>query len=527
MLLGSLLATLPRSLRALLAAAVLPLLASPASLAQSRWVHLGPDGNLVYAHLTTGDRIPDFSFAGYMAGGVALPTVPTKITITPSGTDDTAAIQKAIDHAARLPLVDGLRGAVELAPGVFHCSGTLNITASGVVLRGAGADSKGTTLQETGDPRVAIVISGKLNVSASGASTYLTDPYVPFGALSVHVNSGFGFHPGDIVRITKQATPAWVKAMGMDQLERPGRNEHWVSGDLSVRRRIASVAGNTIIFELALMDSYDAKYTGPVKMERVNVSGQITNVGVENLRVEAPARSAPLDALHSEGLNLNDAADSWVRSVNFVDTTEGVTLNGGTERITLLQVDVTQHKFVTSPAKPFDFSINGSQILVDRCSGTGDLVFYFATQARQQGPVVLLHSVFHGNGHIEPHQRWSTGLLVDSNSVPESEINLSNRGTMGTGHGWTIAWSISWNNTAAGFTIQQPPMTLNWSIGDIGQQQQHPMPASAGKNGPNLPLGQIEFSGKHVRPNSLYLQQLYERLGPQALTNIGYAPDAR
>jgi hypothetical protein len=518
-----------RLLIALVLASFLPLFACASATAQSRWVHLGPDGKLVYAHLTTGDRIPDFSFSGYKAGGVALPTVPTAITVAPSGADDTTAIQKAIDKVSGLPLVDGVRGAVELAPGVFHCSGTLNIAASGVVLRGSGTGGDGSTLQETGDPRLALSVAGKLNVSAPGAATYATDDYIPFGATSIHVRSASGFHPGDIVRITKQATPAWVKAMGMDELERPGRNEHWVQGDLSVRRRVASVAGNTLTFEIALMDSYDAKYTGAgqVRVDRVNVSGQIANVGIENLRVEAPARSVDFSAPHSSGLDIRDAVDSWVRSVNFVDNTEGVTLNSGTERITLLQVDVTQHKFVTSPAKPFDFSINGSQILIDRCSGTGDLVFYVATQARQQGPVVVLHSTFHGNGHLEPHQRWSTGLLIDNTAVPDSEINLINRGTMGSGHGWTIAWSVSWNNTAARFTIQQPPMSLNWSIGDVGQQQQQPMPTSGGKKGPDLPSGQIESPGKHVRPNSLYLQQLYERLGPAALKNIGYDADAR
>jgi hypothetical protein len=33
----------------------------------------------------------------------------------------------------------------------------------------------------------------------------------------------------------------------------------------------------------------------------------------------------------------------------------------------------------------------------------------------------------------------------------------------------------------------------------------------------------IESAGKPVQPPSLYLEQLKERLGPSALTNIGYA----
>jgi hypothetical protein len=272
------------------------------------------------------------------------------------------------------------------------------------------------------------------------------------------------------------------------------------------------------------MDSYEAKWigAGAVKVERVAVSGQVTNVGVESLRVESPAWSGPLEDAHFTGMEMNDAADAWVRDVNFVEATEGIRMNSGSERVTLQRVDVSQTKFVTSPAKPFDFSINGTEVLLDRCTGTGNQTFYVATQERQQGPVVVLHGLFHGNGNLEPHQRWSTGLLVDSTAVPESGIHLQNRGTMGSGHGWTIGWSVSWNNTADNFVIQQAPGTLNWSIGDVGKQVQIPMPQSGGTKGAPLPFGQIDSPGKHVLPASLYLEQLKERLGAQALVNIGY-----
>jgi hypothetical protein len=37
-----------------------------------------------------------------------------------------------------------------------------------------------------------------------------------------------------------------------------------------------------------------------------------------------------------------------------------------------------------------------------------------------------------------------------------------------------------------------------------------------------MPRGIHESQGTFVQPGSLYLAQLCERLGPQALTNIGY-----
>ena len=50
--------------------------------AQSRHVYLGGDGRLVYAPQPNGDTIPDFSNAGYGGGGVALPSVAVKRTVS-------------------------------------------------------------------------------------------------------------------------------------------------------------------------------------------------------------------------------------------------------------------------------------------------------------------------------------------------------------------------------------------------------------------------------------------------------------
>src|SRR5438132_233963 len=62
----------------------------------------------------------------------------------------TAAIQGALDAVAQKPLMNGFRGAVLLKPGMFQVSGQLNITASGVVLRGSGSGMGGTEIHMTG-----------------------------------------------------------------------------------------------------------------------------------------------------------------------------------------------------------------------------------------------------------------------------------------------------------------------------------------------------------------------------------------
>jgi hypothetical protein len=132
---------------------------------------------------------------------------------------------------------------------------------------------------------------------------------------------------------------------------------------------------------------------------------------------------------------------------------------------------------------------------------------------------VLLNCAFQGDGHIQPHQRWATGLLVDGCRVPEGGIDFMNRGEMGSGHGWTIGWAVAWNCVARSYVIQQPPGSANWAVGCRGTRPASPMPFG---HQPNLPEGFFDSHGTPVSPASLYLAQLYERLGPQALKNIGY-----
>src|SRR5262249_15564248 len=115
------------------------------------------------------------------------------------------------------------------------------------------------------------------------------------------------------------------------------------------------------------------------------------------------------------------------------------------------------------------------------------------------------------------HQRWATGLLVDRANVAGG-INLMNRGIFGSGHGWTIGWSVAWNSIANTFIVQRPPGSQNWSIGGRGNIRDQPRPCGT----TNEPRGALDSHGTPVAPSSLYLAQLCERLGPSALTNIGY-----
>ncbi|MDF2922169.1 MAG: hypothetical protein K0R57_1083 [Paenibacillaceae bacterium] len=132
------------------------------------------------------NRMPDFSYAGYKGGGVALPvrsSIPVKATLSPSGGDDRAQIQNAINTVSALsPDANGFRGAILLTAGTYQVGDTLHMEQGGVVLRGEGQGADGTillgtsavayNLLEVGPSPLETRIEGEDRSSHSGTSIY-------------------------------------------------------------------------------------------------------------------------------------------------------------------------------------------------------------------------------------------------------------------------------------------------------------------------------------------------------------------
>jgi len=530
-------------LAAFFSAAVMPKKAGVSDRARSEWVFPGPDGRLVYKATSAGDRIMDFSHAGYMGGGVAFPKVPVKVTVRPEEGDNTAAIQRAVDEVASMKLDSGFRGAVLLAPGTYTCSGTIVISASGVVLRGSGSGPKGvfSTICMTGGRHSAFSIgSPRRSQPAAGgpaangesqpaepgsatARTSIADAYVPSGAVTFTVADASRFAVGDVVAIRRPVTAAWVRFMQMHDLVRDGKAQTWINPERnnSVERRITAISGNGITLDIPVSDSFDSRYLSPPGSTVVKakpVTSPVMQAGIEHLRIECPPQEMIYTEAPYSGIRIN-GEDCWVRDVRMDETVNSTTIIG--RRITMEQVVVIHSVPNLGASKPTDFSLEGSQILLDGCSSKGDNLYFVWTGSLQPGPNVLLNCTFQGHGRLQPHQRWSTGLLVDNCAVPEGGIDFMNRGVMGSGHGWTMGWAVAWNCLARTYVIQNPPGVMNWAIGCTGRSVPTSRPFSTG---PNLPEGVFDSPGQPVAPQSLYLAQLAERLGSQAVKNIGSFP---
>jgi hypothetical protein len=253
--------------------------------------------------------------------------------------------------------------------------------------------------------------------------------------------------------------------------------------------------------------------------------GRIELVGLESLRVIVPARDKPISESQYTLLRMNAVSDGWVRDVVSTDTQNSTTFGSTVRRVTVDNVHVSHTLPFTAPAAPADFAIAGTQILLDRSGVTGQGVWPVVTQAGVTGPNVVLNFTADGAG-VAPHQRWATGLLVDSSVFTggtgrRPNIAFSNREYAGSGHGWSVGWAVAWNVKADYLLIQQPPGAKNWCIGCSGR------PAPVLWNGnpvaaPERPSETFESPGVAVTPASLYLAQLRERLGPAALANIGH-----
>lgn len=508
-----------------------PLPGAPSSALQSEWVHAGDDGKLEYRVTKGGNRIPDFSMAGYGGGGVPLPSVETTLIIaSQSSGDDTARIQAALDEVAqRQPDAEGFRGAVLLRRGEYRISGQLRIAQSGVVLRGEGHGADGTVLVATGsDRRSLLLVSGQgERREVPGSRQVVLDGYVPVGADALRVADTSGFVPGDRVMVVRPSTEAWIDRIGMDACDSRGTERDledvrgktcldnaWTPGskDLAWDRVVTEVEDDRIRLDAPITTALSGSFGGGY-LYKYELQGRISQVGVESLRGVSEF-SGPEDEEHSwKMIEVRKVEDAWVRDIAaYHFAYAAVSLEDASRRVTVQDSRAMDPVSMITGGRRYSFNIDDSQlVLVQRChtrGGRHDYVF----GSLVTGPNVFLHSTSEqAHSDIGPHHRWSSGALFD-NIVTDGQLNIRNRGNMGSGHGWAGADMVVWNSRAASTIIERPEGAFNWAIGVTAEQ-------ATGN-------GAYEFEGARVWPDSLYLRQLAERKGMSAVTAIGYAPEA-
>ena len=488
-------------------------------------VSLGEDGKLQYTPDDRGNTIPDFSRCGYMGGGVKIPDARVLMTLKPAknGSDDTARIQKALDDLARKgPDRSGIRGALLLKRGTYRIKGTLKIAASGVILRGEGQGKDGTILFAAGtQKRDLISIAGGLSIQeVKGSRIKIADAYVPWGAMSFKLESTRGLSVGNEIIVYRPSPANWIHDLKMDRIppRRGGqKSKQWQPGeyDLRFERVITAIKNGQITLNAPVVNAMEDKYGGGF-VYRYTQKGRIAQVGLEHLRIvsEYQKGKEKSDEAHAWcSVKLRGVTNAWVRNVTSVHFSHAVQVDYGTTFVTVQDCASLKPVSLITGGRRYPFSYGQCQFcLIQRCY-TEDARHAQAVGHRVCGPNVYLDCL-NEKTHADsgPHHRWSVGILYDN--LKGGGFNAQDRAWLGSGHGWTGAQQVFWNCVGGSFCIQKPPTAQNYAFGCVGKKK-----SCFGFNRGRT-LGHYESHGKHVEPRSLYLKQLEDRLGKQAVENV-------
>ncbi|MBD0287582.1 MAG: ABC transporter permease, partial [Flavisolibacter sp.] len=477
-------------------------------------VSLGKDGHLVYAPDSLGNRVPDFSYAGYRAGEAPIPDVPIRVVVPVTKGDATVRIQSALDYVASLPAdKDGVRGAVLLEKGRYDVAGTLKLNAFGVVLRGSGMGEEGTVLFGAGKDRETLIkIVGK-DDRKIGPEIKITDAYVPVNATKLTIATPQDFKAGDAVLIHRPSTEEWIETLGTDHFGggitalgwKPGQRDLWSD------RKVVAVEGQSIIVDAPITTALDAQYGGGT-IAHYSWPSRISQIGIENLRcVSAYDKSNPKDEAHRwMAITMENVSDAWVRQITFEHFAgSAVAVYETAKRITVEDCKALTPVSEIGGQRRYTFFTSGQQVLFQRCyaeHGYHDFAVGFCAAGPNAFVQCESHRPYSFSGAIDS---WASGVLFDVVNVDGQALSYLNRWQEEQGAGWSAANSVFWQCTAARVDCYKPPTANNYAFGTWAQFSGD---------------GYWGESNNHIHPRSLYYGQLFDRLGDKTVQRAQLIP---
>ncbi len=446
----------------------------------------------------------DYSYCGYQRSEQPIPSVKTATYVLPTGQDDAALIQQAIDYVSRQKpdKLTGLRGAVLLGEGTFTVSEPLRIHTNGVVLRGSGRDK--TIIRKTGYDRGALLyIEGTHDVAVT--DTFTVSDVKP-GSLTCSIQDGNAtLRPGARLIIWRPSTQEWIASLDCQSFGGGKRMGYWAwhAGDIDLRwnRRITAVNGTEVTLDAPITCSIEARWGGAKAMV-CEQKGLISECGVENLTLVSDYdTSLPMDESHCwNGVYMADAENCWVRMVNFRHFAgSAVVVQKSARQVTVEDCQSLSPISEIGGLRRRTFLTLGEMVLFQRCyseHGIND----FAVGHTAPGPNAFVQceslESFGPSGAISS---WAPGILFDIVNVDGNDLVFKNWELEKFGAGWSTANSTLWQSTASGLFCYSPD-TLNRNIshGCWGQIQGN---------------GDYTQMNEHVKPYSLFAEQLKTRLG--------------
>lgn len=507
---------------------------------QSKIVYYDSDNKLVYERDEEGNRIPDFSYAGYKNGNDTIPDLPVIGTISPVSGDNTSNINNTIFSIALANPAnsDGFRGTILMDPGLYEVYGTIKIQASGIILRGAGDGDDpltNTIIYGRGNSpsnRTILVAGGgsdsRWRSEESGTRTNIVTDTILVGENSFEVEDASSYLVGDNIIIFHPSTDEWLSSIDYggtrsdDPGAEPGVDVPWKPGstDISYNRYITEIDGNVITVDVPLFETL-IKDLSQSYIYRYTRSKLITNVGIEDLRIDIETANLSFDESHAyTAIEMTEIEDSWVRNCTMLHFYLSGVETGTATRVTVEDCDAFHPVSQITGGRRYNFSVYraSQQILFKNCNATLGRHSYVSNGVSTTSGIVFYNctsdSAFAAS---EGHRQWSQALLYDNHrelSEPiggynPRRIGFYNRAYYGTSHGWPVVHSVIWNCDVNGGEIiaQKPPRGQNYAIGSFGQ-----LVAGYGTSSFAEPAGFIEGANKPgLNPPSLYMAQLEER----------------
>jgi len=373
----------------------------------------------------------------------------------------------------------------------------------------------------------------------------IADAYVPSGSLTLTLEDASGFKVGDSVVVFKTTNKQWIEDLGVGERLRHIRGgkegagkKPWSPQTYSHPREITAVHGNTMTLDMMLPQSFAAEHGGGY-VRKVEPSTDDTQCGVESLRVisnydtaqDSNSKQANYGNLRN-GIDVN-CRNGWVRDCTVMHVWFAAVNIGGSQYVTVRDCTSLQPVGPLRGGKRYTYNIGGSSgVLVYNCfaeDGRHD----FVVGARTPGPNAFVKSTALRGGQSEPHHRWGNGILYDRITMKDGgSLAAINRGDSGSGHGWAGANTVFWNCAADAIVVFDPETEgeNNFAIGYTGPKKdeyatgavKYANTRSGYWGTPRegvyygyalMGNGYIESPDAPVKPDSLFEQQLIDRIG--------------
>jgi hypothetical protein len=522
----------------------------------SRLVETGNDGRLRYTNDEDGNRLCDFSYAGYKGGGVAIPDVPAVLTVHPTGGDDTAALQAALDRLAAMPLqANGFRGALQLAKGKYVITKSLFIRADGMVVRGAGAGFGGSWIYHKVMPVIKNPSGGIVHVpspdrgvvptfttQAKGPLGFptgveakkvanITTDLVPAGTATFAISTPSAVKAGDEVVIVSRQTQKWVEALELSKVWKPQNFA------LQMVRTVTRVDGQRITLNVPVttrIDTRNGYAAGEVWL--VARDKRLRNIGIEDLlflsgfdRTKKDKGGYYNDENHpNQAARIDDVRDGWMRRCVGFFYSFGLVGVGRSMHVTVEDCAMLDGVSADTPvnhagARKYYYNLSGAQVLVQR-SYARYARHAFIGNGPYDGGVFL--DCFSERDHLpsEWHQGWGHGHLFDSIAL-QCSISMPAADSV---HGQCAAFALTWNCLIDNRRMFEADLAVtrrgdlcnNYAIGYTLAGSGLARAATVLTQDRPGTLGSVESSGKYLLPRSLYLAQLHDRLGANAVSAV-------